>query len=279
MKLTLEYDGAGFAGWQVQPGGTRTVQGELQAALARIAGLPCRAVGASRTDAGVHAEGQVASVELETRLGAEGLRRALNGVLPPDLAVVDAAEADPAFHARRCARSKLYRYRIWNGASLSPLRRAWTHRVRTPLDLAAMRRAASQLLGSHDFRSFQATGSAPGPTLRTLARVDVEGETRGEVRIWVEGDAFLRHMVRILAGTLVEVGIGRREADSIPALLAARERSRAGRTASARGLCLVRVDFGAVAISVESGEAGPRSGRAAGRSSCGARPRRAEQTR
>src|SRR5262245_50704797 len=188
FRLTLEYDGAGFAGWQVQSGGTRTVQGALESALARIAGLACRAVGASRTDAGVHAEGQVASVDLETRLGADGLRRALNGVLPPDLAVVDVAEVDPAFHARRSARSKLYRYRIWNGASPSPLRSAWTHRAQTPLDLAAMRRAASHLLGSHDFRSFQAAGSAPGSTRRTLARVDVEGEARGEVQIWVEGD-------------------------------------------------------------------------------------------
>ena len=243
FRLTLEYDGAGFAGWQVQPGGRRTVQGELEAALAHIAGHACRAVGASRTDAGVHAEGQVASVDLETRLGAEALRRGLCGLLPPDLAAVEAAEAPATFDARRSARSKLYRYRIWNGASPSPLRAARTHRVHTPLDLAAMRRAASHLLGSHDFRSFQAARSAPGPTVRSLARVDVQGETRGEVEIWVQGDAFLRHMVRIRAGTLVEVGIGRRDPDAIPAVLASRERARAGRTAPARGLCLVRVDY------------------------------------
>jgi tRNA pseudouridine38-40 synthase len=248
FRLTLEYDGAGFAGWQVQPGATRSVQGVFEAALARIAGHACRAVGASRTDAGVHAEGQVASVDLERRLDGERLRRALNGVLPPDLAVVAAAEAPAAFHARRSARSKLYRYRIWNGTSPSPLRAARSHRVFTPLDLGAMRRAASQLLGRHDFRSFQAARSAPGPTERSLARVGVEGEAGGEVEIWVEGDAFLRHMVRILAGTLVEVGIGRRDAGSIPALLAARERSRAGRTAPARGLCLVRVDYEADGI-------------------------------
>jgi tRNA pseudouridine38-40 synthase len=243
FRLTLEYDGAGFAGWQVQAGGLRTVQGVLHAALERIAGHPCRASGASRTDAGVHAEGQVASVELATGLGAEALGRSLNGVLPGDLAVVAAAEADPRFDARRAARAKLYRYRIWNGASPSPLRAARTHRVFTPLDLAAMRRAASHLLGSHDFRSFQAARSAPGSSVRRLARVDVEGETRGEVRIEVEGDAFLRHMVRILVGTLVEVGIGRRDPDGIPAVLAARERSRAGPTAPARGLCLVRVEY------------------------------------
>jgi tRNA pseudouridine38-40 synthase len=241
-RLTLEYDGAGFAGWQVQPAGRRTVQGELEAALARVTGQRCRAVGASRTDAGVHAEGQVASVELARALDAARLLRALNGVLPADLAAVECAEADANFHARRSARSKLYRYRVWNGPSPSPSRAAWTHRVVTPLDLAAMRRAASHLVGTHDFRSFQAARSAPGSTVRTLARVDVEGRSRGEVQIWVEGDAFLRHMVRILAGTLVEVGIGRRDPESIPALLAARDRSRAGRTAPARGLCLVRVE-------------------------------------
>jgi tRNA pseudouridine38-40 synthase len=242
FRLTLEYDGAGFAGWQVQPGGLRTVQGVLGAALERIAGHPCRPVGASRTDAGVHAEGQLASVDLETALDAERLRRGLNGVLPRDLAVVAAAEVGPEFHARRAARSKLYRYRIWNGAGPSPLRAAWTHRVFTPLDLPAMRGAAARLLGSHDFRSLQAARPAPGPTVRTLTRVDVEGEARGELQIWVEGDAFLRHMVRILAGTLVEVGLGRRDPEAIPALLAARDRSRAGPTAPARGLCLVQVD-------------------------------------
>jgi len=242
FRLTLEYDGAGFSGWQVQPGGRRTVQGVLGAALERIAGHPCRPAGASRTDAGVHAEGQLASVDLETALDAERLRRALNGVLPRDLAVVDAAEVGAQFHARYAARSKLYRYRIWNGESPSPLRWARTHRVFTPLELPAMRRAAAHLLGSHDFRSFQAARAAPGPTVRTLVRVDVEGQARGEVRLWVEGDAFLRHMVRILAGTLIEIGIGRRDPDALPALLAARDRSQAGPTAPARGLCLVRVD-------------------------------------
>jgi tRNA pseudouridine38-40 synthase len=246
FRLTLEYDGAGFAGWQVQAGGLRTVQGVLAAALERIAGRSCHPVGASRTDAGVHAEGQLASVDLETGLDAKRLGRALNGVLPRDLAVVDAAEVGPEFHARFAARSKLYRYQVWNGAHPSPLRAARAHRVVTPLDLAAMRRAAAQLLGSHDFRSFQAARGVPGATLRTLTRVDVEGETRGEVRIWVEGDAFLRHMVRILAGTLLEVGVGRRDPGAIPPLLAARDRSQAGPTAPARGLCLVRVDVAEV---------------------------------
>ena len=243
FRLTLEYDGAGFAGWQVQAAGQRTVQGELEAALARVAGHPCRVAGASRTDSGVHAEGQVASVVLGTGLGAEELRRAANGVLPRDLALIAAAEVADSFHARRSARAKLYRYRIWNGASPSPLRAARTHRVFTPLDLAAMRRGAEALLGTHDFCAFQAAGSAARSTVRTLRGLAVEGEAGEEVRLLVEGDAFLRHMVRILAGTLVEIGIGRRDPAGIPALLASCERSRAGPTAPARGLCLVRVDY------------------------------------
>jgi tRNA pseudouridine38-40 synthase len=243
FRLTLEYDGAGFAGWQRQPG-QRTVQGAVEDALARLSSEPVRVRAASRTDAGVHAEGQVAFARLETPLAPDALRRAANGLLPPDIAAVDAAEAPEGYDPRRAARAKLYRYRIWNGASPSPLRAARTHRAFTPLDLAAMREAAGHLVGCHDFRCFQAARAAPGPTVRTLHRLGIEGETRGEVRLLVEGDGFLRHMVRILAGTLVEVGIGRRDPSGIPALLAARERSQAGPTAPARGLCLVWVDDG-----------------------------------
>jgi tRNA pseudouridine38-40 synthase len=243
FRLVLEYDGAGFAGWQRQPA-QRTVQGALEDALARLAGEPVRVRGASRTDAGVHAEGQVVCARLATDLAPDALRRALNGLLPRDAAVVDAAEAPAGYDPRRAARAKLYRYRIWNGASPSPLRAARTHRAFTPLDLAAMREAAAHLLGEHDFRAFQAAGAAPGPTVRTLHRLAIEGESRGEVRLLVEGDGFLRHMVRILAGTLVEVGIGRRAPAGLPARLAARERAAAGPTAPARGLCLVWVDDG-----------------------------------
>jgi tRNA pseudouridine38-40 synthase len=191
----------------------------------------------------VHAEGQVASVRLETRLGPAALQRALNAVLPEDVAVRAAEEAPDGFDARRAARTKLYRYRLWNAPDPSPLRRRDQLWVRHPLALEPMREAARAFAGRHDFASLQSTGSDATETVRTLSSVEVLGYPGGEIRILVEGDGFLRHMVRSLAGTLLEVGAGRRSPGSIPALLAARDRRRAGPTAPAHGLTLVRVAY------------------------------------
>ena len=243
FRLTLEYDGADFAGWQAQRSERRTVQETLEGVLARLTGSPARVCGAGRTDAGVHAEGQVASVALATALDPAALQRALNGLLPADLAVVDAERASDDFDARFEARGKRYRYRVWNAPHPSPLRLTRAHWVRRPLDLAAMRDAAAALVGTHDFASCQAAGSGVTSSVRSLRRLDVEGAARGEVRLLVEGDGFLRHMVRILAGTLLEVGVGRRAAGGMAALLAARDRRRAGPTAPARALTLVRVFY------------------------------------
>jgi len=244
FRLVLEYDGAAFAGWQVQPD-RPTVQGALETAIARVVGRRVRVVGAGRTDAGVHAEGQVASARLETALGAERLRLALNGVLPPGVAVVAAAEAPDDFHARRDARAKRYRYAIWNGPTRSPLRAARAWCLQRPLDLAAMREAAAALVGTHDFASFQTAGSEVATTERTLDRIDIDGAAAAAIALGFEGSGFLRHMVRNLTGTLVEVGSRRRNAAEMPALLAARDRSRAGRTAPAHGLTLEWVRYDA----------------------------------
>jgi tRNA pseudouridine38-40 synthase len=239
----LEYDGREFEGWQVQAGSHRTVQGVLLQALEQVTGRPARVTGAGRTDAGVHAEGQVASVRVETGLEPGALERALNGVLPRDVAIVSLARAPDGFDARRCARSKLYRYRVWNAPSRSPLR-AWRSLfVPRPLDLEAMRRAGRSLVGEHDFSSFRAAGSAVQSSVRTLTRLEILGEPGGEILLEFEGDGFLRHMVRNLVGTLLEVGRGRREAASMPRLLAALDRTQAGPTAPAHGLYLVRVDL------------------------------------
>jgi tRNA pseudouridine38-40 synthase len=245
FRLTLEYDGEGFEGWQLQPGGRRTVQGALEAALARVTGQRARVVASGRTDAGVHAEGQVASLQLETDLDADRLRRALNGVLPRDIAVVGAAPAPDTFHARRDALAKLYRYRIWNGRDRSPLRERRALCLGRRLDLAAMCRAARAFEGTHDFASFQAAGSPVASTERALLRLEVAGEAGAGVELLVEGSGFLRHMVRILTGTLVAVGSGRWAPEDMPAILAARDRRRAGPTAPAHGLTLVAVRYAA----------------------------------
>ncbi len=242
-RLTLEYDGTDFEGWQVQARGHRTVQGALEHALARVVGQRVVVTGAGRTDAGVHAQGQVASIALEGAVEAAALSHSLNAVLPPDLAVVALARAADGFHARRDARGKLYRYSLWTGSAPSPLRARRSHRVHPPLDPAAMRRAAFDLVGSHDFASFQTSGSPTTTSARTLRRLDIEGQPGDEVHLWFEGDGFLRHMVRNIAGTLLEVSRGKRDPASMPALLGARDRSLAGPTAPARGLTLVQVFY------------------------------------
>jgi tRNA pseudouridine38-40 synthase len=244
FRLVLEYEGSAFAGWQLQPD-RETVQGALEIAIARVAGCRTRVVGAGRTDAGVHARGQVASAQIETALDPERLRLALNGVLPPAVAVLEASLAPEGFHARRDARAKRYRYAIWNGATRSPLRAARAWCLQRPLALGAMREAASAFVGTHDFASFQTAGSEVKTSERTLERIDVDGEAGGEIALGFEGTGFLRHMVRNLTGTLVEVGSGRRAPGEMAALLAARDRARAGRTAPAHGLTLEWVRYAA----------------------------------
>ena len=243
FRLTLEFDGTEFEGWQIQPTGRRTVQGELEIALASVTREGVRTVGSSRTDSGVHAEGLVASVRLETALEPERLQRALNALLPEDVAVREVAIAPDGFDARRDATGKLYRYSLWNAPERAPLRRRRSLCLLRPLDLERIRIAAAQLIGSHDFASFQATGSSVTSTMRTLRRLDVTGAPGADVDLWFEGSGFLRHMVRNLSGTLIEVGSGRRDPEGMTALLAARDRKRAGPTAPAHGLTLVSVSY------------------------------------
>jgi tRNA pseudouridine38-40 synthase len=242
-RLIVEYDGTDFEGWQVQAAGRRTVQGCLAETLASIVGSPLSVSGAGRTDAGVHAEGQVAAVRLETRLGANQLQGALNAKLPDDVAVICVEPVDDSFDPRRDALSKHYRYRLWNGVVRSPLRARRFWWVRGGLDVTAMRAAAAAFVGEHDFRSFQATGSDVQTTVRRLSRADVGGEPDGEIVFDFEGVGFLRYMVRNLVGTLVEVGRGRRSPDEMAKLLEARDRSQAGATAPAHGLTLMAVRY------------------------------------
>ena len=232
----VEYDGTDFAGFQVQPD-ARTVQGELETALARLSGGERRPVdGAGRTDAGVHASGQVIAFTYAGRLTAPELGRALTALLPSDVAIRDVRRVPQGFHPRTAARYREYRYTVWNGPR-SPLRERQALGVRVPLDIAAMARAGSVLEGRHDFTAF---GGADRNPVRTVYAVRVN-RTGRLVTIDVRADAFLRGMVRRMVAALLEVGLGKRDETDIRAALAARTPALAGAAAPAKGLCLRRV--------------------------------------
>ncbi len=245
IKLVLAYDGTDYVGWQRQSNGV-SIQALVEDAIAPIEGRPVSVVGAGRTDAGVHAIAQVASVSLESPIDPAALMRALNTTLPADVRVRAASEAPPDFHARFSARSKKYRYDIRNASWVSPFERRYVWHVPQPLDDGAMAAAGECLTGLHDFAAFRAAGSEVATSERTIHELDVtrvEDEDGALVTIAVEADGFLRHMVRAIAGTLVEVGLGRRDPDDVARVLASRDRGHAGATAPACGLFLVRVRY------------------------------------
>ncbi|MYN64553.1 MAG: tRNA pseudouridine(38-40) synthase TruA [Acidobacteria bacterium] len=252
IKLTLAYDGTDYVGWQRQARG-RSIQGEVERALAEIEGRAVVAVGAGRTDAGVHALGQVAGVQLAHAIETPALVRAVNAKLPPDIRVLAAEAASAGFHARYAARRKTYRYNLVSGAVASPFGRRYAWHVRPALDVEAMRAAAAAFGGRHDFAAFQAVGTEVASSVRTVRSVSVEPANivlgapspagKPGLTIDVVGDGFLRHMVRIMVGTLVAVGSGRVPATQVRAILASRSRERAGPTAPPHGLFLVAVDY------------------------------------
>jgi tRNA pseudouridine38-40 synthase len=243
VKLVLAYDGTRYVGWQVQPNGP-SVQAEVERALSTLHGGPRRATAAGRTDAGVHAAGQVVSFPEERPLPLRAYVQGMNALLPEDVAVREATLEPDGFDARRSARGKRYRYRIENGATRDPLTRRISWQVFRPLDVAAMREAAAPLVGRHDFAAFQAADCEAHHAVRDVRRIEVAGDPGGRVEVVVEATAFVKHMVRNLVGTLVEVGLGRRAPGSIDGLLASRDRRRAGPTAPAQGLCLEAVFYG-----------------------------------
>jgi tRNA pseudouridine38-40 synthase len=257
FRITLAYDGTDYVGWQRQAAGT-SIQGLVEHALSELDEGEVTVAGAGRTDAGVHALGQVASFSLRRNLDRAVLLRALNARLPPAVRALDAADVADGFHARFAAQAKTYRYRLWNAEVLSPFERTHTWHVPAPrLDIEAMSAAAAMLEGRHDFASFQSTGTDVRSTERVVFSsrlVDAAADDRAPIApserraalivYEVTGDGFLRHMVRTIAGTLVEVGRGKRSAAWIADVLAARDRSAAGPTAPANGLFLVSVDYG-----------------------------------
>lgn len=244
-RVVLAYDGTDFEGWQSQSRATaaRTVQGVVEAALARLAGGPRVVVaGAGRTDAGVHALGQVACFRLERAMPPDSLARALNGILPADVRVLHAAEAADDFHARRSAVSKLYRYVLDTGPVQLPTRRRHAGHLPTRLDRDAVRDAAALFVGRHDFASLQSAGSSVTTTERTVTRSDAAWQDE-TLTYEVEADGFLRKMVRSLVGGLVAAGRGVATPAALAAALAARDRRLWPAPAEARGLTLVRVDY------------------------------------
>lgn len=245
VRLDISYDGAGFSGWAAQPG-LRTVQGELEAGLATVLREPVSLTVAGRTDSGVHAWGQVASFEVAGEVPAD-LARRLNGIGPPDLAVIRAAAAVPGFDARRDALSRTYCYRVLASETPSPFEQGralwWPH----PLDLELLGGAAARLRGLHDFTAFTPTQTDHVRFGRDVLRAEWKregGERDGIMSFWIEADAFMRNMVRVLVGTMLEVGTGRRARADFESLLEGRPRSEAGETAPAYGLYLASVAYG-----------------------------------
>ena len=245
LKITLAYDGTAYNGWQVQTA-EPTIQSTIEKALLQITGQSVRVTASGRTDAGVHALGQVLSVRLETSLADQDLHRALNATTPFDIGFIQVETVADGFHAIRDAKRKRYRYVIQHGAHRDLFDRAYSWYLPVPVNVPAMKRAARQLEGTHDFASFQASGSDRKTTIRTIYEVYLTTDTqRGadKINIEVEADGFLYNMVRNIVGTLVEIGRGKQNVDWVGQVLAAKDRKAAGVTAPPQGLFLLKVKY------------------------------------
>ncbi len=241
IKLTIEYDGSAYHGWQSQPNGI-TVQETLENSLARLTGQRPKVIGAGRTDAGVHAEGQVAHFKTESTLECSVLQRGLNALIPRDIVITGAEEMSHDFHARFSARGKTYRYEILNRGHRSAFARNRCWHIPHPLEAAAMQAAAQVLLGRHDFSAFRASDCCARHPRREIRKLEIQ-QADGWIHCVVSADAFLKHMVRNIVGTLVDVGRGRQDAESVAEILRGRDRTRAGQTAPGKGLFLVSVNY------------------------------------
>lgn len=240
IMLVVAYDGTDYHGWQLQPG-VPTIEGELNKALKELLGEEIQVIGASRTDSGVHALCNIAVFDTDTKIPAEKLSYALNQRLPEDIRIQRSAEAAPDFHPRHCASRKTYEYRILNREFPLPTKRRYAHFTYVHLDEEKMQRGAKYLVGEHDFKSFCATASVAETTVRTLYDLTVRREGE-EIMIRVCGSGFLYNMVRIIAGTLMEIGRGNMEPERMQEILEAKDRTAAGPTAPACGLTLVKYE-------------------------------------
>jgi len=242
FKLVLEYDGSAFHGWQRQKN-ERTVQGEIEKALMTMTGRRISVAGSGRTDAGVHALGQVASFQCDTELSADVFRKGINSLVSADLVVKSCEPAPETFHARFDAKSKTYRYRILNRGTPSALYRRYSWFISKKLNTGAMRGAAGFAIGAHDFKAFEGSGSPRASTVRQVMRAELLEKDCGMVEFEIEAGGFLRFMVRNIVGTLVDVGLGKISPADFKNILLSKDRSRAGITAPPQGLFLVEVKY------------------------------------
>ena len=243
FKIVLQYEGTRYQGWQRQDSTGNTIQGKLEAILGRMTGLGFVQVdGSGRTDSGVHALGQVANFKIDTEMTKEQIMNYINQYLPEDIGVISIDEMPERFHSRLNAKGKTYRYRIWNSPLPCVFERKYVHVVAEKLDVDAMKKAAACFVGKHDFKAFTSNKKSKKSTVRTIESIAIE-RNGNELVLTYNGDGFLYHMVRILTGTLIEVGLGKRSPESIPELLEHGTRDMAGELAPAKGLCLVEVRY------------------------------------
>lgn len=241
VKLTVAYDGTNYCGWQVQPNGI-TVQEVLNQCLSEFTGENIETIGASRTDAGVHALGNVAVFDTEMRMPGDKFSFALNQRLPEDIRIQKSEEVDADFHPRYVKSQKTYEYRILNCRFPIPTERFYSHFIYIPLDVDKMKEAASYLIGEHDFKSFCGTGAQVKTTVRTVKEIQIE-KSGDRITIRITGEGFLYNMVRIIAGTLMDIGGGLYPPEKMKEILEAKDRKKAGPTAPARGLTLMKIQY------------------------------------
>ncbi len=244
FKMIVSYDGTRYYGWEHQPGNDMTIQGKLESVLAEMSGKPVTVIGAGRTDAGVHARAMTANVLLDTDLSEGEIQQYLNRYLPDDISVNDVKQCADRFHARYKAIGKTYRYSLWyaEGGEKPVFERKYAYILKEKPDVERMREAAEHLQGEHDYKSFCGNSHMKKSTVRVVDTIRIE-ESGNWIRIYFHGSGFLQNMVRILTGTLLEVGYGRLSPEDCGAILEAKDRKKAGPTAPAQGLCLMKVDY------------------------------------
>ena len=241
-KMIIMYDGSRFFGWEHQPNTEMTIQGKIEKVLSLMTGSDVEVIGAGRTDAGVHARGMVANARLDTDMTELEIRDYLNHYLPDDICISEIREAGDRFHSRYNALGKTYRYTCYIGDTKPVFDRKYVWELETIPDIEAMKQAAAHLMGQHDFASFCGNARMKKSTVRLVDQIDI-ARSGDYITFTYHGTGFLQYMVRILTGTLLDVGFGKRDPDSIPALIEAKDRKLAGPTAPAKGLCLLKVDY------------------------------------